>query len=73
MILPDDDEIKQISAGGNHSMILAESGAMYSFGYGANGQLGLAVVQNYCVPTLVKNFMPLQVLGYTEEAEERVI
>ena len=72
MLLPDDDEIKQIAAGGNHSMILAESGAMYAFGYGAHGQLGLPVVQNTCVPSLVKSFMPPQVLGFTEEAEERI-
>ena len=39
LILPD-EEIKQICAGGNHSMILTESGAMYTFGYGAHGQLG---------------------------------
>ena len=67
------DPIKQICAGGNHSMFLTESGAIYSFGYGAQGQLGLGLAQNFNVPTLVKSFMPLQVMGFTEEAEEYVM
>lgn len=44
--LPLEDKIKQIAAGGSHSMILAESGAMYSFGYGAFGQLGTPMIAN---------------------------
>ena len=67
-----DDKIDQICAGGNHSMILMESGTMYAFGYGAHGQLGIGTVQNCNIPTLVKSFIPPQVLGYTEEAEEKV-
>ena len=54
-------------------MILAESGAMYAFGHGTFGQLGQGIVENSCVPALVKNFIPPVVLGYTEDAEERVI
>ena len=53
-------------------MILTDSGAMFAFGYGAHGQLGHGIVQNCCVPTLVKNFMPPMVLGFTEGPEERV-
>ena len=54
-------------------MILTESGAIYSFGYGAHGQLGLGFVQNCNAPTLITNFMAPQVLGYTEEAEEKIV
>ena len=33
--------IKQISCGGHHSLVLSSRGYLYSFGYGAHGQLGL--------------------------------
>ena len=40
LVPPEDkieDKIKEIRAGGSHSMILAESGNLYAFGYGAHG------------------------------------
>ena len=54
-------------------MILAESGAIYAFGYGAHGQLGLGVIQNSAIPQQVKSFLPPHVMGYTEENEERIV
>lgn len=30
-------KIIQISAGGHHSLVLTEGGAVYSFGYGSHG------------------------------------
>ena len=73
-LVPAEDKIKEIRAGGRHSMILAESGNLYAFGYGAHGQLGIGgAIQNYNVPTLVKSFMQFSVLGYTEQAEERIV
>ena len=36
-IMPYQDKIIKISGGGKHSMILLESGTLYSFGYGAQG------------------------------------
>ena len=34
-------KISQISAGGHHSLVLTVRGSLFSFGYGAHGQLGL--------------------------------
>jgi len=39
-------KIKQISCGGHHSLVLTSRGYLYSFGYGAHGQLGLRTTQN---------------------------
>ena len=54
-------------------MYFTESGAIYAFGYGAQGQLGLGVVKNASKPTAVKSFVPPQVLGFTDEPEEKVV
>lgn len=45
----------QISAGGHHSLILTDTGLVYSFGYGSHGQLGLRSSKNFCTPQLVKD------------------
>ena len=33
--------MKEISCGGHHSLVLTKSSKVYSFGHGAQGQLGL--------------------------------
>ena len=53
-------------------MILTEHGCIYSFGYGAHGQLGIGVVQNKNKPSLVKSFLPPAVMGFNE-VEEQII
>jgi len=42
--------ISQISAGGHHSLVLTGRGTLYSFGYGAHGQLGLRLTTNQLLP-----------------------
>ncbi|KMZ92736.1 guanidine nucleotide exchange factor [Plasmodium vivax Mauritania I] len=44
------------SAGGKHSMACTLRGDMYSWGYGANGRLGLGNIQSYNKPQMVKRF-----------------
>ncbi|XP_076223530.1 RCC1-like G exchanging factor-like protein [Nomia melanderi] len=48
------NKIKAVTAGQDHSMLLTESGEVYTFGWGADGQTGLAHYQNEYRPTLVK-------------------
>ncbi|CAA9988755.1 guanidine nucleotide exchange factor, putative [Plasmodium knowlesi strain H] len=48
------DVIIHCSAGGKHSLACTLSGDMYSWGYGANGRLGLESIQSYNRPQLVK-------------------
>jgi alpha-tubulin suppressor-like RCC1 family protein len=43
-------QIQQISAGGHHSLVLTTRGMLYSFGYGAHGQLGLRGTTNQLAP-----------------------
>ncbi len=52
----DTPQIKDIAAGGHHSMVLTEEGAVYTFGYSAHGQLGLHNTVNQCRPQLVRDF-----------------
>ena len=49
--------IAQISAGGHHSLVLTSRGCLYSFGYGAHGQLGLRSTTNKYTPQLVKDLI----------------
>ena len=49
--------IKQISAGGHHSMILTKSGKVYTFGFGQHGQLGHKSNANQSRPRLVKDLL----------------
>jgi alpha-tubulin suppressor-like RCC1 family protein len=51
--LKDGQGVKQMCAGGHHSLILTNEGRVYSFGYGSHGQLGLRNTQNYFLPQLV--------------------
>jgi len=52
-----EDRIIQVRAGGHHSLILLESGAIYGFGYAALGQLGYGGIKNQTSPCLVKSFV----------------
>ncbi|XP_012278458.1 RCC1-like G exchanging factor-like protein isoform X2 [Orussus abietinus] len=46
--------ITGVMAGQDHSILLTESGHVYTFGWGADGQTGLAHYRNEYQPTLVK-------------------
>ena len=54
--------IKDIKCGGNHTIILTQSGRVYMFGHGINGQLGLGNTKNYCSPVIVKSIIKKRVL-----------
>ena len=47
-------KIKAVTAGQDHSILLTESGEVYTFGWGADGQTGLAHYRNEHRPSLVK-------------------
>jgi len=53
-ILGIDDEIKSISAGGDHSLVLTTTGKVYSFGWGEKGQLGHGNKDSSWRPKLIK-------------------
>ena len=55
MTLQNQGHIKQIKAGGHHSMVLTTNGKLYTFGFGQHGQLGHRSSQNQFVPRLVKD------------------
>ncbi|XP_046618884.1 RCC1-like G exchanging factor-like protein isoform X1 [Neodiprion virginianus] len=48
------ERIKSVTAGQDHSILLSESGQVYTFGWGADGQTGLAHYRNEYKPSLVK-------------------
>ncbi|XP_015587442.1 RCC1-like G exchanging factor-like protein [Cephus cinctus] len=48
------DRITAVSAGQDHSILLTEKGEVYAFGWGADGQTGLAHYRNEFKPSLVK-------------------
>ncbi|XP_012252694.2 RCC1-like G exchanging factor-like protein isoform X2 [Athalia rosae] len=54
--LPDvvGEPIVSVIAGQDHSMLLTEAGRVYTFGWGADGQTGLAHYRNEHKPSLVK-------------------
>ncbi|XP_032678691.1 RCC1-like G exchanging factor-like protein [Odontomachus brunneus] len=47
-------KITAVTAGQDHSILLTETGEVYTFGWGADGQTGLAHYQNEYQPSLVK-------------------
>ncbi|KAJ8683487.1 hypothetical protein QAD02_019279 [Eretmocerus hayati] len=47
-------KIVAVTAGQDHSMLLTEKGEVYTFGWGADGQTGLAHYRNEHRPSLVK-------------------
>ncbi|XP_015183754.1 PREDICTED: Williams-Beuren syndrome chromosomal region 16 protein homolog [Polistes dominula] len=48
------NRITAVTAGQDHSILLTESGEVYTFGWGADGQTGLAHYRNEHQPSLVK-------------------
>ena len=52
--------IKNISAGGNHSLLLDVNGGVWSFGYNRNGQLGLGDKTNRDKPNLIPDILPIK-------------
>ncbi|GFH09923.1 HECT domain-containing protein [Haematococcus lacustris] len=44
----------QVACGGNHTLAMTASGAVYSWGAGGSGQLGLGAFDNTCRPNLVR-------------------
>ncbi|XP_030953214.1 PH, RCC1 and FYVE domains-containing protein 1 isoform X2 [Quercus lobata] len=46
--------IKEISSGSNHIAVLTSSGSVFTWGKGANGQLGLGDLEDRYSPTLVE-------------------
>lgn len=48
------NQITAVTAGQDHSILLTESGEVYTFGWGADGQTGLAHYRNEYQPSLVK-------------------
>lgn len=48
------NQIANVFAGQDHSILLTENGEVYTFGWGADGQTGLAHYQNEYRPSLVK-------------------
>ena len=49
--------IAQVSAGNNHSLVLAEDGAVLSFGYGGSGMLGHGDEQHRSTPTVIASLV----------------
>lgn len=47
-------KITNVTAGQDHSILLNENGEVYTFGWGADGQTGLAHYKNEYIPSLVK-------------------
>jgi len=55
-LIPSLTNVKQISCGSSHSLVLLNNGTVKSFGYNAQGQLGLGnVTTPYMSPTLIPN------------------
>eukprot|EP00743_Colponemidia_sp_Colp-15_P006623 GILK01007138.1.p1 GENE.GILK01007138.1~~GILK01007138.1.p1 ORF type:complete len:635 (+),score=84.57 GILK01007138.1:37-1905(+) len=52
----DDILIQSVSCGAQHSLALSSTGAVYSWGYGALGQLGLGHRRNAYLPTQITIF-----------------
>lgn len=53
--------VKEIASGSYHVAVLTTTGSVYSWGKGANGQLGLGVIEDRNLPTLVEALRDRQV------------
>ncbi len=53
-------QVKAITAGVNHSLLLLENGDVYSFGYGLYGQLGQGDNSNKYTPTKITGLINVQ-------------
>ena len=58
--------ITQVTAGGYHSAALSNTKEVYSWGYGADGQLGTGKASNFYYPQPVLSYKP------TAEADEQI-
>ena len=61
------------SAGGKHSMVLTGSGALYTFGFGDQGQLGHRNTDNQKTPTLVQDFDGIKVQAISAGSHHSVV
>lgn len=61
--LQNQGHVKQIRAGGHHSMVLTTNGRLYTFGFGQHGQLGHRSNQNMFRPRLVKDLLSKPVVA----------
>ena len=53
--MAEEQQIKEISAGGHHSIVLTEHGLVFSFGFASHGQLGLRNTVNQSEPQLISD------------------
>ncbi|KAK8472662.1 hypothetical protein PHAVU_002G274700 [Phaseolus vulgaris] len=53
---PYDQKVHQVSCGWRHTIAVTESGNVYSWGRGANGQLGNGEIKDRNVPTIIEAF-----------------
>lgn len=54
--IPSEDYIKQIAAGGSHSLFLSADGRVYGCGYNTSGELGLGDLEVQPTPVLIPGF-----------------
>jgi len=54
--------ILQVSCGWQHSLALSQSGQVYSWGYGDDGQLGQGSTQDYITPTVIPGLRDVAVV-----------
>lgn len=55
-------KVKAVAAGWAHSLILTNTGQVYSWGYGEDGQLGLGQFKNIDTPTLIPTQSPISTI-----------
>src|SRR5439155_538544 len=55
ILIPNLNQIIQISAGHHHSLVLSNNGHVYAFGYNDVDQLGLKDIIGIVTPTLIPN------------------
>ena len=64
--------IKYIACGGDHSVIVSHSGAVYTWGNNNKGQLGLGDTENRAFPTQVRSLRNQKVCYVSCGAEHTV-
>jgi alpha-tubulin suppressor-like RCC1 family protein len=63
-------QIKMVSCGGDHTVVLTEEGKAYSFGLSTNGQLGLGTrILEASKPTLLAALNNMRLVQVTEKLE----
>ena len=46
--------VRMVACGGDHTLVVTRTGALFAFGKGANGQLGLGSTSNIDLPAEVR-------------------